>query len=230
MLRLCIHTGDHPPIKQQPYRMPVVRRENVSQLIDDMEAQGVVQPSVSQWASPIVLKDGNLRFCVDYRRLNVVTTKERFFSTLDLTSGYWQLKLDARSKSAFTTFEGYEFVRMPFGLCNAPATFQRLMQQVLTGLERKSCFVYMDDILVASKTFAEHLHHLREVFTGLRASRLCLKPRKCQLLHENVPFLGYVVSKEGITPDLNKIEKVRNYPHPVDVTSVRCFLGLASYY
>ena len=100
--------------------------------------------------------------------------------------------------------------------------------QVLTGLERKSCFVYMDDILVASKTFAEHLHHLREVFTGLRASRLCLKPRKCQLLHENVPFLGYVVSKEGITPDLNKIEKVRNYPHPVDVTSVRCFLGLAS--
>ena len=160
VLQHCIDTGDHPPIKQQPYRTPVVRREKVSEMIDTMEKQGVVQPSASPWASPVVLfpkKDGSLRFCVDYRRLNSVTRKDvyplpriddildavggtQYFSTLDLASGYWQVELDeeAREKSAFTTFKGlYEFTRMPFSLCNAPATFQQIMQKILTGLEWK---------------------------------------------------------------------------------------------
>ena len=152
-----------------------------------MQQRGVVQPLASAWASPIVIvpkKDGTSRFCVDFRRVNAVTKKDvyplprtddildtlggsQYFSTLDLSSGYWQIELDpaTRDKSAFTSHCGlYEFTRMPFGLCNAPATFQRLMQVVLSGLGGKFCFVYIDDILVCSKTFEEHIYHLKQVF------------------------------------------------------------------
>ena len=190
LIKHSIDTGDYAPIKQQPYRTPIVRRALISEMVDNMREQGIVQPSVSPWASPIVLvpkKDGTYRFCVDFRRLNAVTKKDvyplpriddildtlgesKFFSSLDLASGYWQVELDpeSRQKSAFTTYCGlFEFVRMPFGLCNAPATFQRLMQKVLAGLEWCTCFVYLDDILVASRSFGEHLQHLREVFTRL---------------------------------------------------------------
>ena len=150
-------------------------------------ATNIVKPSCTHWVSPIVLvpkKDGTTRFCVDYRRLNQVTRKDVYplpriddiidtlaqakcFSTLDLSAGYWQVALDteSQSKTAFTTHCGlYEFTRMPFGLCNAPATFQRLMQLVLAGLEWDCCFVYLDDILIASKSFDEHLRHLQLVF------------------------------------------------------------------
>ena len=248
-----IDTGDHAPIKQQPYRTPIVRREKMAEMIAGMRQQGVVQPSCSPWSSPVVLvpkKDGSLRFCIDYRRLNAATKKDvyplprvddildalgeaRYFSSLDLASGYWQVELDkdAREKSAFTTYNGlFEFTRMPFGLCNAPATFQRIMQIVLAGLEWQSCFVYLDDILIASKTFEQHLHHLREVFTRIRGANLRLKPRKCGLLRDEVHFLGHVISAKGILPDPAKTEKVRLYPCPLDATGVRRFLGLASYY
>ena len=177
-----IDTCGHPPIKQQPYRSLAIYCERVSEMIDKMREQGVVQPSSSPWASPIVLvpkKDGSQRFCVDYRRLNAITRKDmyplpqiediltalgeaQYFSSLDLASGYWQVPLDddAREKSAFTTHRGlFEFTRMPFGLCNAPATFQRVMQRVLADLEWRSCFVFLDDILVVSK-------HLRNISPG----------------------------------------------------------------
>ena len=253
ILQHSVNTRDHPPIKQQPYRTPVVRREKVAEMISAMEKQGVVQSSTSPWASPVVLvpkKDGSLCFCVDYRRLNSVTRKDvypiprvddifdtlgeaKYFSTLDLASGYWQVELDedARAKSAFTTYKGlYEFIRMPFGLCNAPATFQRIMQKILVGLEWKNCFVYLDDVLVASKRYEEHLKHLREVFERLHKANLKLKPKKCCFLRPEVHFLGHVISREGIRPDPMKTEKVRNYPQPVDMTGLRRFLGLASYY
>ena len=253
LVQHSIDTGNHPPIRQQPYRTPVVRRQKMNEMVSDMREQGVVQPSSSPWASPVVLvpkKDGTLRFCIDYRRLNSITRKDvyplprvddilialgesKYFSSLDLASGYWQIELDkdARKKSAFTTYNGlYEFIRMPFGLCNAPATFQRLMQRVLAGLEYKSCFIYLDDVLVASKTFRDHLTHLCEVFDRLRSSNLRLKPRKCELIRDKVPFLGHVVSTQGIEPDPAKTEKIKNYPTPTDVTEVRRFLGLASYY
>lgn len=154
----------------------------------------------------------------------------KYFSSLDLASGYWQVPLDenARPKSAFTTYE--EFVRMPFGLCNAPATFQRVMQRVLAGLEWKSCFIYLDDVLVASPSFSEHIGHLREVFTRLRAANLRLKPTKCGLLKDEVSFLGHVVSTKGIQPDPTKTEKMKSYPRPTTAMEVRRFLGLASYY
>ena len=253
LVKHVMDTGNHAPIKQQPYRTPIVRRKNMAAMIRAMEEQGVVKPSSSPWASPVVLvpkKDGSVRFCVDYRRLNAITRKDvyplpriddildalaeaRYFSTLDLASGYWQIQLDedARSKSAFTTYSGlYEFTRMPFGLCNGPATFQRLVQRILAGIEWRSCFSYIDDLLAASATFKEHLQHLRDVFVRLRKSHLRLRPKKCHLFQPKVHFLGYVISSLGIQPDPAKTEKVRLYPRPVDVTSVRQFLGLASYY
>ena len=157
----------------------------------------------------------------------------KYFSSLDLASGYWQVMLsdDASLKSAFTTHCGlFEFVRMPFGLCNAPATFQRVMQWVLAGLEGRSCFVYLDDVLMASETFTDHLQHLREVLTRLRSAGLRLKPKKCHLLQREVLFLGHVIAANGICPDPAKTEMVQHYPSPTDVTKVRQFLGLASYY
>ena len=119
---------------------------------------------------------------------------------------------------------------MPFGLCNAPATFQRVMQVVLAGLEGKGVFVYLDDILIASKSFDEHLRQFREVFRRLRSAGLCLKPRKCCFLRDEVPYLGHVISAQGMKPDPAKIDKVKSFPVPHDVTGVRQFIGLASYY
>ena len=253
VVKHMIDTGDSMPVRQQPYRTPMVQRERIAQLIQQMQEQGVVKPSCSPWASPIVLvpkRDGSTRFCVDYRRLNSVTKKDVYplphiqdildtlgqakcFTTLDLSSGYWQVELDteSRAKTAFTSHCGlFEFTRMPFGLCNAPATFQRLMQVVLAGLEWDFCFVYVDDILVASKSFDEHLLHLKLVFERLRQAGLRLKPTKCNFLRAEVPYLGYVISKTGIRPDPAKTDKVRNFPTPTDPTSVRSFVGLASYY
>lgn len=250
-----INTGDSAPIKQHPYRTPIVQREKIAQLIKQMQQQGIVKPSCSPWASPVVLvpkKDGSTRFCVDYRRLNTVTKKDvyplphiddildtlgraKYFTTLDLSAGYWQVELDpeSRAKTAFTSHCGlYEFMRMPFGLCNAnaPATFQRLMQVVLSGLEWDCCFVYIDDILVASQSFDEHMHHLQLVFERLRQAGLRLKPKKCSFLRKRVPYLGFVISKYGIQVDPSKTDKVKNFPTPTDPTSVRSFVGLASYY
>ena len=253
LVQHSIDTGDQLPVKQQPYRTPVVYREKIEKMVNDMQEQGVVKPSNSPWASPIVLvpkKDGSLRFCVDFRRLNAITRKDvyplprvedildtlgeaKYFTSLDLASGYWKVELDqdARAKSAFTTHHGlFEFVRMPFGLCNAPATFQRLMQAVLSGLEWRSCFAYLDDILIASRTFDDHLRHLREVFGRLREAGLRLKPKKCLILRNEVPYLGHVISTQGVRPDPSKTEKVKLFPTPRDVTTIRQFVGLASYY
>ena len=202
IVKHTIDSGDHQPIKQHPRRMPFIRRNKIVELVNDMTDRGVVQPSTSAWASPIVLvpkRDGSLCFCVDYRKLNAVTKKDvyplpriddildtlgksRYFTTLDLASGYWQIEMDPASqeKSAFVTHHGlFEFRRMPFGLCNAPATFQRLMQTVLAGLEWHCCFIYLDDILVASQTFEEHMEHLRLIFDRFRKAGLTEKVFLC---------------------------------------------------
>jgi hypothetical protein len=159
--------------------------------------------------------------------------RAQYFTTLDLSAGYWQIQLDpsATEKTAFTTHCGlFEFTRMPFGLCNTLSTFQRVMQTVLAGLEGKSCFVYIDNILVCSRTFEEHTTHLREVFERLRRANLKLKLAKCSFLCKSVQYLGHIISREGILPDSTKTSKVRDFPVPTDVTKLRQFLGLASYY
>ena len=248
-----INTGDHSPIRQPPRRIPFALRRKVEEMVDNMLRQGVIWPSKSPWASPIVLvakKDGSTRFCVDYRRLNAITkmdvfplpriddslvllSKTKYFSTLDLASGYWQVAMDeeSREKTAFVTHSGlYEFVVMPFGLCNAPATFQRLMETVLADLIRDKCIVYIDDILVMGETLEDHLHNLKRVLQRLTEAGLKLKPAKCHFLQKKVEYLGHIVSAEGIAPDPRKVDAVRHFPQPDDLKRLRSFLGLASYY
>ena len=181
-----IDTGNAPPIRQPARRVQVCQRTELKELLTDMEKKDVIRPSNSPWASPVVLvrkRDGSHRFCVDYRKLNAVTRKDAYpipriddtldtlsgacwFSTLDMVSGYWQVEVGEkdREKTAFCTPYGlYEFNVLPFGLCNGPATFQRLMDLVLAGLQMSQCLVYIDDVIVVGRTFDEHLCNLREV-------------------------------------------------------------------
>ena len=175
-------------------------------------------------------KDGSTRFCVDYRKINAVTHKDAYpiprvddtldtlsgstwFSTIDLKSGYWQVEMAPtdREKTAFCTQEGlFEFNVMPFGLCNAPATFQRLMDCVLAGLQWLSCLVYIDDIIIIGRSFEEHLHHLQQVLDHLKSAGLKIQPSKCHFLQQKVNFLGHIVSSEAVSPDPSKISRVKN--------------------
>ena len=248
-----IHTQG-PPIRQPLRRQNPFVREQEQQQVQEMLEQGVIRPSYSPWASPVVMvkkKDGSLRFCIDFRKLNAVTVKDAqplpriddtleslkgacYFSTLDLKSGYWQVPIqeDSKCKTAFRTSSGqlFEFNKLPFGLCNAPATFSRLMDHVLTGLSWKTCLYYLDDIIVFSRTWKEHVNRLREVFTRLREANLKLGGNKCTLARKSVVFLGHVVSAEGLQPDPRLVESIRKMPVPESVTQVRAFLGLVGYY
>ena len=253
VLQHHINTGVSSPIRQPAKRIPLPRRDMVRQLLQDMRAKGIISPSKSPWASPIVLvrkKDGTTRFCVDYRRMNDITVKDAYplprvddtldtlagsvwFSTLDLKSGYWQVEVapEDRAKTAFCTQEGlFEFNVMPFGLCNAPATFQRLMDSVLAGLQWSSCLVYLDDIIIMGRSFEEHLRNLQQVMERLKQAGLKLQPKKCQFLQHKVNFLGHIISSVGISPDPSKTSKVKEWPRPTSVQETQQFLGLANYY
>ena len=252
-IRHTINVGNSPPIRQPVRRIPPIRRKEARDLLQGMLSKGVIKPSTSPWASPIVLvkkKDGSTRFCVDYRKVNNVTRKDAYplprvddildtlagsqwFSTLDLISGYWQVEVkeEDREKTAFCTPDGlFEFEVMPFGLCNAPATFQRLMELVLAGLQWTTCLVYLDDVIVTGKTFEEHLDHLGGVLQRIRDANLKLQPTKCALCSEEVKFLGHIVSRKGVATDPAKTEKVASWPTPKNKKEVQRFLGLASYY
>lgn len=241
------------PIHQSPYRVSFKEREAIQEQVREMLRDDVIQPSNSPWAAPVVLvrkKDGTLRFCVDYRRLNKVTKKDvyplprvddtldrlrcaRYFSSIDLKSGYWQIEVDERDreKTAFITPDGlYEFKVMPFGLCTAPATFQRVMDTVLAGLKWQTCLVYLDDVVIFSNTFDEHLQRLRAVLQAITNAGLTLKPTKCRFGYRELKFLGHIVSSEGIRPDPQKTDAVAAFPTPTDKKTIRQFLGLCAYY
>ena len=257
LVQLEIDTGDASPIKQPVRCLPFAARQEVAYQLKKMQGMGVIKPSSSPWASPIVLvkkKDGTLRFCIDYRKLNAVTKADsfplpriddlldqlgqsRYFSTLDLASGYWQIRVHPTSqeKTAFVTHQGlYEFCVMPFGLCNAPAVFQRLMQRVVMGLnpEDEPAFVsvYLDDVLVFSKTLEDHLKQLDLVISHLKTVGLKLNPSKCYFMRKEVTYLGHVITSSGLKPNLQRIEVVKEYRPPKDVKGLRRFLGLVSYY
>ena len=236
--------------RQQARRTPFALRAKIDQLVKEMLDQDVVEPSSSLWASPIVLvrKDGGVRFCVDYWKLNSLTKDEfplpriddtldllvgrRYFTKLGLTAGYWQVRMEPASneKTAFITYSGlYQFVKMPFGLVNAPATFQRLMEVVLAGLTRILCMVYLDDILVFGKYLEEHNANLKTVLERLRGAGLRLKQTKCHFAGEQVEYLGHVVLAGGVQTDPKKLEAVRKFPLPTDVKTLQSFLDLASY-
>ena len=248
-----IDTGEALPIRQV-VRPPAKSLAGTSEAeIKRMLEQGLIRPSDSPWASPVVLvkkKDGTVRFCVDYRKLNEVTRKDAYplprieacfdclgrstwFCTLDLRSGYWQVPVAEQDieKTAFITPQGlFEYLVMPFGLTNAPATFERLMERVLKGLQWKQCLVYIDDIIVFGPTFAATLDNLRQVLHRLRQAGLTCKPKKCELFRKRVAFLGHIVSKEGLECDPAKVKSVADWPVPTTVKDIRSFLGLAGYY
>ena len=248
-----IYTKNVPSTCSRPYRPPLTSQTFINEEIQRMLDNKLIRESTSPWASPVVLakkKNGKLRFCVDYRKLNAITKKDayplpriddmleslagaKYFSTLDLMSGYWQVEMDPRDreKTAFITrHRTYEFNVMPFGLCNAPATFQRLMDQVYKGIAYKYVVVYLDDTNVFSQTFDDHLRHLREVFTRIRKAGLRLNIEKCNFWMNKLPFLGHIIEEKGISPDPEKTSAVQNICPPTSVTMLRSFLGLAGYY
>ena len=248
-----INTSAETPVRQRAYRTSPAMRVEIQKQVDDLLQRGIIEESYSPWSSPIVMvkkKDDTFRFCVDYRKLNAVTVRDShpiprqddsidslssstYFSVMDLSSGYWQVQLHPqdKDKTAFTTGTGlYQFTVMPFGLVNAPMTFQRLMEVVLHGLHWSKCLVYLDDCIVMGKNFDDHLKNLQEVLQRFQDAGLKLKPSKCNMFRKEVTYLGYVINTNGVKPDPSNIEKVKSWPQPRTPTQVRSFLGLASFY
>ncbi|TLX69919.1 hypothetical protein E9993_22690, partial [Labilibacter sediminis] len=241
------------PIARTPYRLaPAEMKEMMGQLQELLD-KGFIRPSTSPWGAPVLFvkkKDGSMRMCIDYRELNKVTIKNKYplpriddlfdqlqgasyFSKIDLRSGYHQLKVynDDIPKTAFRTRYGhYEFLVMPFGLTNAPAIFMDMMNRVCRSMLDKSVIVFIDDILVYSKTENDHALHLREVLELLRQEKLYAKFSKCEFWLRQVQFLGHVVSGDGISVDPMKIEAIKNWEAPRNASEIRSFLGLAGYY
>jgi hypothetical protein len=251
ILQHTIETGDAVPIKQRPRRVPPHQQKFVDETTKELLDRGLIQESQSPWSSPIVLAkkaDGSYRLCIDYRKLNSCTVKSaqplariddtlnqlsgsRYFTGLDCASGYWQVGVapgDSHKTSFVTGVKQYEWNSMPFGLTGAPSTFTRMMNIVLGGLEH--CLVYLDDIIVHSSTFDEHVEQLAGVFERLQKANLKLKPSKCKLFQSMLKFLGHIVSEEGISTDPAKVQKVADWPTPTCVAEVRSFMGLATYY
>ncbi|OWA55257.1 putative Retrovirus-related Pol polyprotein [Hypsibius exemplaris] len=249
-----IDTLDHRPVSQPLRRKAHWQKEEIRKQEVEMLAMKAIRPCLgSDWCSNVVLarkKDGTLRFAVDYGDVNQRTVKDQYplaridecldamkgcswFTQIDLCSGYWQVKMDEASiaKTAFRTPDGfYEFLVMPFGLCNSPATFCRLMEEVLGDLKWKTCAVYLDDIQIFSKTFDEHVEHVEEVLRRLENSGLKIKPSKCFYARPQVDFLGHTVDSRGISVNQNKVMAVLMSPRPKDAAAVRSFVGTVMYY
>lgn len=251
IVKHSIDTGDERPIKQNPRKIPYSQNNHVDQLLKEMTDQGVIEPSHSPWASPIVLvpkKDGSTRFCVDYRRLNMVTKKDSYtlpciqsffdalggsnwFCVLDLKSGYWQVALNEadKEKTAFTLYgKGlWQFKVLPFGLCNAPATFQRLMDRLIPA---ELALVYLDDIIVHGPDIQDVLFKLEKVLHHLKGAGLQVQPKKCSFFQKKVHYLGHIISGEGVQTDPAKTQSVQEWPTPCNKRQIRSFMGMCSYY
>jgi transposase InsO family protein len=248
-----IPTGDAAPIKQAPRRTPIAFKGAEQEEIEKMLRMDVIRPSTSPWASPVVLvrkKDGSTRFCVDYTKLNKFVTSISYplpridecidslsgatsFSSMDLACGYWQIpvKESDKAKTAFATKSGlYEFNQLPFGLTNAPSTFERCMEMVLRHCQWKTCLIYLDDIICFGNSFQQHLERLNEILQKLIEAGLKLKPSKCHFFREKLVFLGHMVTKDGVTTDPAKLEALSEWPPPKNIKDVRAFLGFCSYY
>lgn len=246
------------PINIRPYRLPWAYQQEIEKQVAEMKQDNIIRNSTSPFNFPLVVvkkketdQDGKqkLRICVDFRKLNEMTENEayslpnlleileslgssKYFSTLDLKSGYHQIKIDESDihKTAFSTKTGhYEYVRMPFGLSSAPATFTRAMKAVLMGLE-EMCTAYLDDIVVHGSSLRDHQEKLMRVFDRLRTHNLKLQPQKCNFLRKEVVYLGHVINETGVSPDPRKIQCIKDYPRPKNAKDIKSFLGLLNYY
>ena len=249
-----IHLNDDRPFKQRYRRIPPSMVDEVRQHIEQLLAAGIIRRSYSSYASNVVLvrkRSGALRMCVDYRFLNARTVKDqyalprvedildamkgsRYFSVVDMKSGYHQIEVAEHHKdrTAFTVgpLGFWEFNRLPFGLCNSPSTYQRVMEQCLGDLNMKICCIFLDDLIIFADTFEEHLQRLEIVFNRLRECNLKLAPKKCSFMQKKVKYVGYIVSEDGVECDPDKIDKVRNWPTPKCPEDVRQFVGFAGFY
>ena len=253
VMPFSIVTNEARPVKLRPYRVPVCHQDEVSQQLARMEEQGVISLSKSPWASPLVFvkkKDGSLRLCVDYRKLNALTvgdsfplpsieellikvSKSKYFSTLDLKAGYHQVHLDSETKhkTAFCVGDRlYEFNRLPFGLLNAPSHFSRLMVAILVNLINSSVLVYLDDIIILRATPQEHADNLICVIDVLSKHNLKINLKKCSFFRTSVQFLGHIVGSQGIKPLFDKVQAIKDFSRPRNPKEVSSFLGLVGYY
>lgn len=249
---------DTPPLHERQYRIPQTLRTEVDRQVQKMLDEGIVRHSTSPYNAPIVVvpkKSDNSgqrkwRLAVDFRKLNDVIIGDsyplpniteiidqlgnsKYYTPLDLASGYHQIQITEgdKHKTAFSTSHGHlEFNRMPFGLKEAPAVFQRLMNAVLSGLIGNTCFVYLDDIVIYSKTLEEHRKKLIKVFSRLRQHKLMLQPDKCNFFMSMIKYLGHIISENGVRPDPDKINVVLKYPVPETPKQIKAFLGLVGYY
>ena len=252
--KIVLKDPESVPFRERFRRIPPPQVEEVREHLKVMLDAGAIRPSNSPWCNAVVLvrkKDGSLRFCIDFRRLNALTRKDShplprigetldslvgsaYYSTFDLTSGFWQVPMDDESKqyTAFTlgSMGLFECERMPFGLCNAPATFQRLMQSCLGELNLTYCLIYLDDVIVFSRTPEEHLQRMRVVFDRLREHGLKLKPSKCDIFKSEINYLAHHVSKEGVRPSKRNLTSIAECPPPNTFTKVRAFVGLVGHY
>ena len=253
VIQMHINTSNAHPVNQRAYRVPLKKRVLIEKEINAMIDNDIIEASNSPWASPITIvpkKDGSIRLCGDYRKLNNVTVKDAYplpciqdifdqlngakiFTTIDLKSGYWQIEINenSREKTAITTHMGlFQFKRMQFGLTNAPAVFQRFMNSIFTKLIGKCCLIYLDDIVIYSKNENEHSEHIAMVLTVLRDNGMTIKESKCTFAASEVKLLGYVVGAEGLKPDPVKVSAIKDMAAPTNRKQVRRLLGSVGYY